>query len=90
MDREYQIANITDVTESFFTIVKGTIFNTKGWFLDFTKNGSLVRIGDGILSNKTRLDVPVAKGFCQGLLGIAVTNQSASYNILMYFFIIQK
>ena len=30
MDREYQIINITDVTESFFTIVKGTIFNTKG------------------------------------------------------------
>lgn len=52
------------------------------------KNGSLVRIGDGILSNKTRLDVPVAKGFYQGLLGIAVTNQSTSYNntyVFLYY-----
>ena len=28
MDREYQITKITDATESFYTIVKGTIFNT--------------------------------------------------------------
>lgn len=49
-------------------------------FLILQKNGSLVRIVDGLLSNKTQLDVPVAKGFYQGLLGIAVTNKSTTLN----------
>ena len=47
-------------------------------FLILQKNGSLVRVIDGVVSDKTRLDVPVAKGFYQGLLGIAITNQSIS------------
>ena len=51
-------------------------FLGKDDFLILQKNGSLVRVVDGVLSDKTRLDVPVAKGFYQGLLGIAVTNQS--------------
>jgi glucose/arabinose dehydrogenase len=55
-------------------------FLAKDDFLILQKNGSLVRIVDGILSDKTRLDVPVAKGFYQGLLGIAVTNQSTLTN----------
>lgn len=55
-------------------------FLGKDDFLILQKNGSLVRIVDGILSDKTRLDVPVAKGFYQGLLGIAVTNQSTLTN----------
>ena len=55
-------------------------FLGKDDFLILQKNGSLVRIVDGILSDKTRLDVPVAKGFYQGLLGIAVTNQSSLTN----------
>ena len=38
MDREYQITNITDVTESFFTIVKGTI--RKDDFLILQKMGA--------------------------------------------------
>ena len=50
-------------------------------FLTLQKNGSLVRVVDGILSIKTRLDVPVATGFFQGLLGIAITNQ---YPILVF------
>jgi glucose/arabinose dehydrogenase len=49
-------------------------------FLILQKNGSLVRIVDGLLSNKTRVDVPVASGFYQGLLGIAISNQSVTYN----------
>ena len=49
-------------------------------FLILQKNGSLVRIVDGLLSNKTHLDVPVAKGFYQGLLGIAITNKSTTLN----------
>ena len=53
-------------------------FLDKDDFLILQKNGSLVRIVDGVLLDKTRLDVPVAKGFYQGLLGIAVTNQSIS------------
>ena len=40
----------------------------------------MVRVVDGVLSDKTRLNVPVAKGFYQGLLGIAVTNQSNPTN----------
>ena len=55
-------------------------FLDKDDFLILQKNGSLVRIVDGVLLDKTRLDVPVAKGFYQGLLGIAVTNQSISTN----------
>ena len=56
-------------------------------FLILQKNVSLVRVVDGVLSNKTRLDVPVAKGFYQGLLGIAVTNQSTSRNNVTYVFL---
>ena len=56
-------------------------------FLILQKNGSLVRVVDGMLSNKTRLDVPVAKGFYQGLLGIAITNQSTSRNNGTYVFL---
>ena len=58
-----------------------------GDFLILQKNGSLVRVVDGMLSNKTRLDVPVAKGFYQGLLGIAITNQSTSRNNGTYVFL---
>ena len=65
-------------------------FLGKDDFLILQKNGSLVRVVDGILSNKTRLDVPVAKGFYQGLLGIAITNQSIQRMILTYFCIILK
>ena len=53
-------------------------FLGKDDFLILQKNGSLVRVIDGVVSDKTRLDVPVAKGFYQGLLGIAITNQSIS------------
>ena len=53
-------------------------FLGKDDFLILQKNGSLVRVVDGVLSDKTRLDVPVAKGYYQGLLGIANTNQSIS------------
>ena len=53
-------------------------FLGKDDFLILQKNGSLVRVIDGVISDKTRLDVPVAKGFYQGLLGIAITNQSIS------------
>jgi aldose sugar dehydrogenase len=55
-------------------------------FLILQKNGSLVRMVDGILSIKTRLDVPVATGFFQGLLGMAITNQSTP-NIGTYVFL---
>jgi len=58
-----------------------------GDFLILQKNGSLVRVVDGALSDKTRLDVPVAKGFYQGLLGIAVTNQSISTENGTYVFL---
>lgn len=51
-------------------------FLGKDDFIILQKNGSLIRIVDGAISNKTRLDVPVAKGFYQGLLGIAIANQS--------------
>ena len=57
-------------------------------FLILQKNGSLVRIIDGILSNKTRLEIPVAKGFYQGLLGIAVTKKSNLSNntyVFLYY-----
>jgi glucose/arabinose dehydrogenase len=54
-------------------------------FLILQKNGSLARIIDGILSTKTRLEVPVAKGFYQGLLGIAVTKKSNLYNNTFVF-----
>ena len=53
-------------------------FLGKDDFLILQKNGSLVRVIDGVVSDKTRLDVPVVKGFYQGLLGIAITNQSIS------------
>lgn len=63
-------------------------FLGKDDFLILQKNGSLVRVIDEMVSDKTvidemvsdktRLDVPVAKGFYQGLLGIAITNQSIS------------
>jgi aldose sugar dehydrogenase len=56
-------------------------------FLILQKNGSLVRIVDGLLSNKTRLDIPVASGFYQGLLGIAISNQSAAYDNNTYVFL---
>ena len=60
-------------------------------FLILQKNVSLVRVVDGVLSNKTRLDVPVAKGFYQGLLGIAVTNKVLQETmLLMCSCIIQK
>jgi hypothetical protein len=45
-------------------------------FLQFPLLVSLLIELNGILSNKTRLDVPVATGFFQGILGIAITNQS--------------
>jgi glucose/arabinose dehydrogenase len=51
-------------------------FLGKDDFLILQKNGSLVRVVDGVLSDKTRLYVPVAKGFYQGLLGIAINNQN--------------
>ena len=51
-------------------------FLGKDDFLVLQKNGSLVRVIDGVVSDKTRLIVPLAKGFYQGLLGIAITNQS--------------
>ena len=53
-------------------------FLGKDDFLILQKNSSLVRVIDGVVSDKTRLDVPVVKGFYQGLLGIAITNQSIS------------
>ena len=53
-------------------------FLGKDDFLILQKNGSLVRVVDGVLSDKTRLNVPAANGFYQGLLGIAITNQSIS------------
>jgi glucose/arabinose dehydrogenase len=53
-------------------------FLGKDDFLILQKNGSLVRVVDGVLSDKTRLNIPVANGFYQGLLGIAITNQSIS------------
>jgi glucose/arabinose dehydrogenase len=63
-------------------------FLGKDDFLILQKNGSLVRVVDGILSDKTRLDLPVAKGFYQGLLGIAITNQSiATKNNENYIFL---
>jgi hypothetical protein len=37
-------------------------------FLILQKNGSLVRVVDGVVSAKTRLDIPVAKGFYLHLL----------------------
>ena len=62
-------------------------FLGKDDYLILQKNGSLVRIIDGVLSNKTRLDVPVAKGFYQGLLGIAVANQSNASGNKTYVFL---
>lgn len=62
-------------------------FLGKDDFLILQKNGSLVRVVDGMISDKTRLDVPVAKGFYQGLLGIAVTNQSIPANNGTYVFL---
>ena len=49
-------------------------------FLILQENGSLVRIVDGMISNKTRLDVPVANGFYEGLLGVVLTD--IGYNFI--------
>jgi aldose sugar dehydrogenase len=62
-------------------------FLGKDDFLILQKNGSLVRIVDGMVSDKTRLDVPVAKGFYQGLLGIAVTKNTITNNNGTYVFL---
>ena len=73
---------ITDSNLTVEVVVDGLNMPTtmaflgKDDFLILQKNGSLVRVVDGMVSDKTRLDVPVAKGFYQGLLGIAVTNQN--------------
>ena len=61
-------------------------FLGKDDFLILQKNGSLVRVVDGMLSNKTRLDVPVAKGFYQGLLGIAITKSTLDNRTFVFLY----
>ncbi len=81
-----KMPQITDSNLTVEVVVDGLNMPTtmaflgKDDFLILQKNGSLVRVIDGVVSDKTRLDVPVAKGFYQGLLGIAITNQSISTN----------
>ena len=88
-----KMPQIRDSTLTVEVVVDGLNMPTtmaflgKDDFLILQKNGSLVRVVDGILSDKTRLDVPVAKGFYQGLLGIAVTNQSISTKNGTYVFL---
>lgn len=79
-----KMPQITDSNLTVEIVVDGLNMPTtmaflgKDDFLILQKNGSLVRVIDGVVSDKTRLDFPVAKGFYQGLLGIAITNQSIS------------
>ena len=95
-DSETKMPNIIDPNLSVEIVAQGLNMPTTMAFLgtdDFLilqKNGSLVRVVDGILSIKTRLDVPVATGFFQGLLGIAITNQILQILVLTCFCIILK
>jgi aldose sugar dehydrogenase len=61
-------------------------FLGKDDFLILQKNGTLVRVVDGKLSNKTRLDVPVSKGFYQGLLGIAITRSTPTNRTFVFLY----
>ena len=87
------IPQITDSNLTVELVVDGLNMPTtmaflgKDDFLILQKNGSLVRVVDGMVSDKTRLDVPVAKGFYQGLLGIAVTKNTTTKNNGTYVFL---
>jgi aldose sugar dehydrogenase len=93
-NNKIKMPQITDSNLTVEVVVDGLNMPTtmaflgKDDFLILQKNGSLVRVVDGMVSDKTRLDVPVAKGFYQGLLGIAVTNQNiTTKNNVTYVFL---
>jgi glucose/arabinose dehydrogenase len=93
MANESELPHLTDSNLTVKVVAEGLNMPTtmaflgKDDYLILQKNGSLVRIVDEALSNKTRLDVPVAKGFYQGLLGIAVANQSNTSSNKTYVFL---
>lgn len=57
-------------------------------FLVLQKGGTVVRVTDGVMSDRPLLNMTVPTGITQGMLGIAISNSSASSNnktVFLYY-----